>query len=458
MKNDSHRLVLIVSILSSIVAFLDSSVANVALPAIVKDIGGGLAEQQWIVDAYLLTLGSCILIAGSLSDLFGRKVILTVGLVGFLLTSILCGIAPNAPVLVVARALQGIAGALLVPSSLALIISSFSEKTQGNAIGTWTAWTGVSFVIGPLLGGFLVDTVSWRGVFLINLIPIPITLWLLRMIRTTDRPQHNRHVDVAGAITCAIGLGGLVYGFIEQPQHAWSSLTVVIPLLVGTMASIVFVIVETNVAEPMVPLELFAVRNFTVGNIATVALYAGLSIATFVITVFLQEVAGFTALAAGLSLLPVTITMFLLSSRFGAWAGTYGPRAFMSVGPVLAGVGFLLLLTAHAPISYWSQFFPGIVLFGIGLSVTVAPLTAAILGDIHKEHAGVASAINNAVSRIAGLIAIALIGLVIGSDGFLSGTMATKIKAFHDTTVIMATLLILAGVISMIGIKNQKQP
>src|SRR5512146_139851 len=298
-----QKIVLVVSILASFVAFLDGSVVNVALPAISRNLGGGLGTQQWVVDAYLITLGSLILLAGSLSDLFGRKRVLAAGLIGFAVTSILCAVAPGSLFLIVARALQGIAGALLVPSSLAMIISWFSGPAQGKAIGTWTAWTGIAFIIGPLLGGFLVDAVSWRLIFAINILPIAVCLWLLAKVKTTESLRGAR-LDVVGAVLCSLGLAGSVYGLIENPHHGWHS--VLLPLVGGTLALAGFLAYERRTVNAMLPLSLFKVRNFWVGNIATFAIYGGLSIATFLIVIFLQQVSDYSALDAGLALLPVT--------------------------------------------------------------------------------------------------------------------------------------------------------
>ncbi len=451
------RLVLIISILASFVAFLDGSVVNVALPAISKQLGGGLAAQQWIVDAYLLTLGSFILIAGSLSDIFGRKKVLSTGLIGFLIASVLCAIAPNTVFLIVARALQGLAGALLVPSSLAIIISSYKGESQGKAIGTWTAWTGISFIIGPLIGGFLVDAAGWRWVFGINVIPIVITLGLLKLLKLPEKLPPDAHVDIIGALLCAIGLGGPVYSFIEQPRYGWQSPMVFIPLIFGFIALIGFIVYEKNIKNPMLPLELFKVRNFSVGNIATVAIYAGLSVATFLLIIFVQSVGKYSAFRAGLTFLPVTFIMFLLSPRFGGLSAKFGPRFFMAVGPIVGAIGFLLMMRVNQPISYWTQIFPAIIVFGLGLAMTVAPLTSAILGGIKPEHAGMGSAINNAVSRIAGLIAIAFIGLIIGADAFTTSSVAHGVNAFHKGVISMAVLLLIGGLVSAIGITNKKR-
>ena len=442
-----QRLVVVVSILASFVAFLDGSVVNVALPAISKDLGGGLTAQQWVVDAYLITLGALILIAGSLADLFGRKKVLVAGLVGFGAASILCAIAPTAGFLIGARAVQGIAGALLVPSSLALIIASFSGPAEGKAIGTWTGWTGISFLIGPIVGGFLVDAGSWRWVFAINIIPIAITLWLMLGLRGHQEPMpKGTTLDIAGAALCAVGLGGPVYALIEQPHFGWADPMIYLPLSVGIIAFVAFIWREDHTEYPMLPLGLFKVRNFSVGNIATTFIYAALSVATFLIVIFVQQVGHYSALQAGLALLPVTIIMFFLSPRFGALAGKYGPHLFMAAGPIVAALGFLLLIGVDSAATYWTQLFPGVLVFGVGLATTVAPLTAAVLGAIDSHHAGIGSAINNAISRIAGLVAIAAIGVIIGPQISVAG--------FHRGILVMAGLLLLGGAVSAIGISG----
>jgi EmrB/QacA subfamily drug resistance transporter len=445
-----QRLVLVISILGSFVAFLDGSVVNVALPAIMKDLHGSLAVQQWVVDAYLLTLGSLILIAGSFSDLFGRKRILALGLLGFAAASILCAVAPNSTFLILARGLQGVAGALLVPSSLALIISAFSGPAQGKAIGSWTAWTGISFIVGPLLGGLLVDISSWRLIFAINLLPIAITLWLMKLLKLKESTNKHKSIDYPGAILCAVGLGGPVYALIEQPYYGWASARIYLPLVVGAITFLSFLVYERRVKNPMLPLELFKVRNFAAGNLATLAIYAALSVASFLITVFIQQVGGYSAIEAGLAMLPVTIIMFLLSPRFGGLAGKYGPRAFMTLGPIIAGFGFLTMTRVNETVQYWTQLFPGVLLFGLGLSITVAPLTAAVLGSISSAQAGIGSAVNNAVARVAGLIGIAVLGLFLGQSLTLNG--------FHKGIMAMGLLLLAGGLISLVGIRNLLKP
>ncbi len=441
----TQRLVILISIFASFLPFLDSSVVNVALPAIVDELGGGLSTQQWVSSAYLITLGSLILVAGSLSDIFGRKRILLWGVIGFGVSSILCAVAITAPMLILMRGLQGIFGALLVPSSLALIISTFSGSAQAKAIGTWTAWTGVAFVVGPLVGGLLVDALWWRGIFVINIIPTLATLWLLRSL-PEDKHHEKTPVDVIGALLCTVGLAGAVYALIEQPIYGWQSPMISLPLIASVALFGIFILYERSTKHPMLPLSLFAVRNFSVGNIATTAIYAGLSVATFLITIFIQQVGHYSAFEAGLSLLPITIIMFFLSSRFGALAGKYGPRFFMATGPLVAAIGFALLLGLDQHVNYWTELFPAIATFGLGLSMTVAPLTAAVLGTIDSRNAGIASAINNAVARIAGLVAVAAIGLVTGS--------VLDVDGFHRGVWLMVILLTIGGIISAIGIKN----
>lgn len=443
-----QRLVLIISILASFVAFLDGSVVNVALPAIARELGGGLVTQQWVIDAYAITLGSLMLVAGSLSDLFGRKKVLLVGLIGFGIASVMCAVAPTSEFLIISRGLQGIAGALLVPSSLAMIISAFSGNGEGKAIGTWTAWTGISFVIGPLVGGILVDSGSWRYIFAINILPIALTIFLMRSLAVQEKIRESTQVDIWGAILCTVGLGAPVYALIEQAHYGWSSPIILIPFIIGIVAFVAFLWHERRTPAPLLPMELFQVRNFSVGNVATVAIYGGLSVATFLITVFVQQIGKFTALEAGLALLPVTIIMFFLSPRFGALAGKYGPRLFMGIGPIIGGVGFLLMIGMSPPINYWAELLPGVILFGVGLSITVAPLTAAILGSIDPKHAGIGSAINNAVSRVAGLLAVATIGIIVGTS--------LTVQGFQRGVIVMAALLIIGGAISAIGIQNNK--
>jgi EmrB/QacA subfamily drug resistance transporter len=412
------RLTLVACILGSAIVFIDGTVVNVALPAIRQDLDAGLADQQWIVEAYLLTLGSLILIGGSLSDLFGRRRIFALGTALFGATSFLCAIAPTPELLVAARALQGIAGAMLVPSTLATIVAVFPENERGRAIGTWTAWSGVSTVIGPLAGGALIGVASWRWVFGLNLIPVAGTLYLIAtaLPESLDERHEHVHVDVIGAVLCALGLAGPVFALIEQPRYGWSDPIVWVPLVAGLVFFALFILQERRSPEPMLPLSLFKRRNFAVANLATLVVYAGLGAALFFLTLFLQETAGYSALEAGIALLPLTVMMFFLSSRFGALADRLGPRLFMSVGPVIAGSGLLLMTMIDQDADYVTQVLPGTLLFGLGLSMTVAPLTATVLGDADERHAGIASGVNNAIARVAGLLAIAAIGAIVSAQ------------------------------------------
>jgi EmrB/QacA subfamily drug resistance transporter len=405
------RIALISSILGSGIVFLDGTIVNVALPAIRAALHGALSDQQWVVEAYLLTLSSLLLVGGSLGDLFGRRRVFSMGLVGFGGCSLICAIAPNTAVLIGARAAQGIAGAMLVPSTLALIMDNFQEHERAAAIGSWTAWTGIVTVIGPLAGGALVQLASWRWIFAINLVPVAGTLMLLRRLPADSRSPG--HVDVVGALLCAFGLGGPVFALIEQPQYGWGSARVAIPLIAGVILLAAFIVWEHYDPQPMMPLNLFRVRNFAVGNLTTFTLYAGLGVATFFLVLFIQQVGGYTPIAAGLSLLPLTILMFTLSRRFGALADRIGPHIFMAGGPLVAGAGLLLLIRVGASANYWTQLLPGILVFGLGLAATVAPLTATVLGSVEPGHSGLASGVNNAVSRVASLVAIAALGAIV---------------------------------------------
>jgi len=438
-----------VAILASLVAFLDGSVINVALPAISRELGGGLVTQQWVVDAYLITLGSLILLAGSLSDVFGRIVVLRAGLIGFGAASVLIALSPNAEFLIALRAVQGIAGALLVPSSLALIISTFRDAAQAKAIGQWTAFTSASFLAGPLLGGLFVDYLSWRYVFLINVIPIVVALIMLSLLGERDVRAPGVRVDYLGALLGAVGLGGPVFALIEQSTFGWGNPVIIIPLVVGVMSLGGFIVWERRVRDPMLPLSIFSNRNFSVGNVATLFIYGALSIGGFIIVVFLQQVAGFPATIAALALLPISLGNIFLSSLFGSLSGRYGPRLFMTVGPLLAAAGFLVLLTAGAQVNYFTNVLPSAVLIAVGLSATVAPLTAAILGSIPASQGGIGSATNNAVSRIAGLLTIALIGVIV--------TGQLDVLGFHRVIVVTASLLVAGGVVSWVGIRNPKR-
>jgi EmrB/QacA subfamily drug resistance transporter len=410
----AKRWTLIACILGSAVVFLDGTVVNVALPAIASGLDSGLSAQTWIVEAYLLTLGSLILLGGSLGDLLGRRRVFAVGVAGFGVCSLLCAVAPTTELLIFARGLQGVAGALLVPSTLALIMDTFPEAERGAAIGSWTAWTGIATVVGPLGGGLLLELVSWRWIFAINVVPVLLTLWLLR-----HAPEGHREpgvpIDWLGAALCGLGLAGPVFALTEQPTYGWSDPRVAGPLVIGLALLATFVWWEGRARAPMLPLSMFRRRNFSVGNLATFSIYAGLSVMSLFLVLFLQQVGDYSPVAAGAALLPVTAMMFTLSKRFGSLADRHGPRRFMGFGPLVAGAGLLLLLRVGTDPDYLTEVLPAVLVFGFGLSMTVAPLTATVLSSGGVEHAGVASGVNNAVARVAGLVAIAIAGAAVAA-------------------------------------------
>ena len=498
----NKRLILIACILGSGIAFLDGTVVNVALPAIQADLGAGLSAQQWIVEGYMLSLSSLLLVGGSLDDLFERRTVFGVGVAGFGVMSLACALAPSVGVLVAARVLQGAFGALLVPSTLAIIIATFPESERGAAIGSWTAWTGISTVVGPLAGGVLIDAGSWRWIFLLN-VPLVIAVLVLtvKAIPHTASQQPDAKVDFLGAALCALGLGGVVFALIEQSRLGWSDPAVALAGAGGVVALVAFVVHEMRTENPMLPLYLFRSRNFAVGNLATLTMYAGLGGALFFVALYLQQVAGYSALKAGASFLPLTFMTFLLARRFGALADRYGPRWFMGIGPVVGAIGLALLTRLDSEADYLTQLLPALLLFGLGLSMTVAPLTSTVLGAVDEKHAGVASGVNNAIARVAGLLAIALIGAFVTSqfestlsdklgDGPLSAQAQAAVREAKDRSLttepaqrvppaerprvrgamedassaafdvglgVGAGLVLLGGLVSLVGIQNPRR-
>ncbi|MFS2279805.1 MFS transporter [Microbacterium sp. OR21] len=445
-----QRLVVAVAVLASFVTFLDGTVVTVALPAISRELGGGIVTQQWVVDAYLITLSALILLAGSLSDAYGRVRVMRIGLIAFGIASIAVAAAPDPLVLIVARAAQGAAGALLVPSSLALITATMRGELQSRAIGVWTAFTTAAQLVGPLMGGLFVDLLSWRFVFVINVLPIAVNLVLLARLHL---PEHERdvRVDWVSGILCALGLGALVFALIEQERLGWATPAIWMPGAGGILMLALFLWRQSRSPHPLLPLSMLGVRNFGWGNISTLFIYAALSLNGFVIGVYLQQGPGLSATAAGLASLPITVLMILLSSRAGAWAGRLGPRLFMTAGPLLMAVGALLLLTVGRDFDYWWQVLPSMIVLGLGLALTVAPLTSAILGAIDERRSGIASAVNNAVSRVAGLLVVALLSTIVGGSLDLDG--------FHSAAIVTAGLFAAGGVVSWIGIRrNPAEP
>lgn len=465
-----QRLTLVATILGSTVVFLDSTVVNVALPSVAQGLDAGLAGQQWVVEAYMLTLVSLLLVGGSLGDQFGRRRMFVAGLVAFGVTSALCALAPTVEVLVAARALQGIAGALLVPGSLAIVAASFEGAARGKAVGTWTAWTGIATVIGPAGGGALIGATSWRAIFWVNLPLIAATVALtLHSVRESRDPDAFHGIDWLGIALSAAGLGGPVFALIEQPSRGWSDPVVWLSLVAGLACFALFVAREARARHPLLDLGLFRIRNFAVANLTTLATYAGLIGGLFFVGLYLQQVAGYSPLEAGLATTPVSLLLFALSPRWGKLASGSGPRLPMTAGPIVGGIGLLLLLRVNANADYATEVLPAILVFGLGLSATVAPLTATVLDSVEERHVGIASGVNNGISRVAGLLAIAVLGAVISArfaavaGGDVSGgpltaqAAAASTSAFHLGIGIAGALMIVGGIVSAFGIENRRQ-
>ncbi|HWC86692.1 MAG TPA: MFS transporter [Solirubrobacteraceae bacterium] len=498
MPERRKRLALLAAIMGSFVAGLDATAVNVALPAIRADLGGGLAGQQWVSNAYLLALGSLILVGGSLGDVFGERRVFSIGVAGFGVISLLCAIAPTIAVLIACRALQGAFGALLTPSALAVIVSTFSPEERGAAIGSWTAWSGIATVVGPLAGGFLVDAVSWRLIFAVNIPFVLATLVLVSAaVPARGGEASARRVDWLGAVLTFLGLAGPVLALIRQPVVGWSSPQVWGSGLGGLTLLALFVVHERRTPAPMLPLGLFKRRNFAVGNVQTFTMYGGLGITFFLLVLYLQEVAGYSALNAGFALMPSTIVMFLLSKRMGRLADRIGPRLFMGFGPLIAACGLALMLRLGAHVNYFTGLLPALLIFSLGLSSTVAPLTAAVLSDADQSNAGIASGINNAIARIASLLAIAAVGAVISAqfsstlnqrlahvslsptaraavtqarsetlarvnpavvgEPVARAVQSASVHAFHVGIWISCLLVAIGGVLGLIGIRNPRR-
>jgi EmrB/QacA subfamily drug resistance transporter len=406
---------LVVAILGSSMAFVDGTVVNVALPVIQRGLGAGVDQAQWIVEAYSLLLASLVLPGGALGDRLGRRRVFVAGVALFALASAACGLAPTATWLIVGRAVQGVGGALLVPGSLALIGAAYPEATRGAAIGTWSAATGIAAAIGPVLGGVVIAHASWRWLFLFNL-PVGVgTAWLAtaRVVDTRDE-QAARHVDVAGALLATAGLGAIVWALLEAPSAGgMASARTVAALLGGLGLLVAFVAVEARVSEPMVPLGLFRSRAFAGANVVTALLYAALGACLFFVPFNLIEVQRYTPAAAGAALLPLVACVSLLSRWSGQWVARVGPRPPIVTGSAVTAAGFALLAAPGAGGSYWTTFFPGVTALGVGIGLIVTPLTATAMGAAGAQHAGVASGINNALARTAGLVAVAALGVLL---------------------------------------------
>ena len=400
-------------------------------------------------------LASFILLGGSFGDRFGRRKVFMIGVTWFGLASLVCGLAQNIEELVAARMLQGIGGALLTPGSLALISASFRQQDKGRAIGAWSGLGGIAAAVGPLLGGLLVP-ISWRWVFLINLPLCALVVAVcLRHVPESSDTEMDPRIDYNGAVSGAVGLAGVTYALVDAGRHGFTA-TVAVSALVGIAGLAAFLLAERRSSHPMVPLDIFASRQFTAANLVTFVVYAALGGLFFLLVVDLQVVGGFKPLAAGLSLIPMTTILLLLSSRVGALAQKTGPRFWMAFGPIVAAGGTLLLLRTHQHVNYWTDVLPGVVVFGLGLSAVVAPLVTAVLSSTSTRHAGVASGVNNAVARAASLLAVAVIPLVAGISGDDYQNAASFNHGFHIAVIACSILLALGGVVALFGITNDK--
>ena len=445
----SGRWVIAATVLGSGIAFLDSTVVNVALPAISEDLGAGIRGLQWVLDGYLVTLTALILLGGSLGDHYGRRRMFVYGLIAFTIASVLCGVAPNTGTLIFARALQGVGGAFLVPGSLAIISATFHAEDRARAIGAWSGLAGVSSALGPLVGGYLVDAVSWRWVFFINVPLAAIAIWIaLRHVPESRDETVTGRPDVPGALLASAGLAGLAYAFIEGPGGVTPG--IIVTGVLGAAALLAFVAVEMRTPNPMLPMDLFRSQQFTGANLTTLAVYTALGGALFLVVLELQLVMGYSALEAGIALFPVTALMLFLSPRTGMLAQRIGPRIPMTVGPFVVAVGLVLFARVDDGGSYIAVVLPAAVVFGLGLSLTVAPLTAAVLGAVEDRHVGIASGVNNAVARLAGLLAVAVLPGIVGldtasggsdfSDGYMLAMLISAVIAVAGGLIAFATV------------------
>ncbi len=447
------RWILVATIVGSGIASLDATVVNVALPTIGRHFGAGVAGLQWVITGYLITLASLILLGGSLGDLFGRKRVFLAGVLWFSLASLLCGVAVSLPMLIAARALQGIGGALLVPGSLAIIESSFAKADRGRAIGAWSGLGGVTTAIGPFVGGWLVSAVSWRLIFLLNLPLAAGVVLAARHVPESTDPGADRRIDFLGAGLVVVGLAALTYALISAPS-AGRGAVVAGSGAIGVLALAAFVVVERRSPHPMLPLGIFSSRQFTAANLVTLAVYAALGGALFLLAVDLQQALRYSPVSAGAALFPVTVVMLLLSARAGALAQRIGPRMPMTVGPVIVTAGLLLMRRISPGGHYVAVVLPAVIVFGLGLSLTVAPLTATVLEAADERHAGVASGVNNAVARAAGLLAVAVLPALAGLKGRDYRNPAAFSRGFHGALLYAAGATLVGAVIAFFGIRN----
>ncbi len=448
------RWVLLATVLCSGMAMLDGTVVNIALPALGRDLGAGFAGLQWTVNGYTLTLASLILLGGSLGDRYGRRRVFVIGTCWFAAASLLCAVAPTTGLLIAARMLQGVGGALLTPGSLAIISASFRQEDRARAIGAWTGLGGVAGAIGPFVGGALVD-ISWRLVFLINL-PLAagvVAVAVRHVPESRDEEQGDPHLDLAGALLGTVGLAGTTYALVAYGGAGWTA-GVLAAAGAGVGGLVAFVVVERRSPHPMLPVDIFTDRQFTAANLVTFAVYAALSGLFFLLVVHLQVVAGLSPIASGAALLPVTACMLLLSARGGALATRIGPRWPMTVGPLVCAGAVLLLRRIGPGASYVADVLPGAVLFGLGLSLTVAPLTSTALAAAPARHVGVASGVNNAVARAAGLLAVAVLPVVAGISGNDYRDPAAFAPGFRTALLVAAGLLVVGGLLALLTVSD----
>ena len=405
--------VLMATIIASGMGFMDGTIVNVALPRIQSELNASAVDALWIVESYALMLAALILVGGSLGDHYGRRRVFLVGIGLFTVASVWCGLSPNPTQLIAARTVQGVGGALMIPGSLAIISASFSEADRGKAIGTWSGFSGVTAALGPVVGGLLIDNVSWRAAFFIN-IPLALVAMFIAIRHVPEsRDPDARRLDIPGALLATVGLGGLVFGLIEASNHPLSSPLVFLPLLVGVVGLGLFVYIERTSHEPMMPLSLFRSRNFSGANLLTLLLYMGLGGALYFFPFVLIQVHGYSATAAGSAFLPFIVLTFLMSRWAGGLVDRVGPKLPLTIGPVITAAGFILFALPGTEGSYWTTFFPAVVVMGFGMSLVIAPLTTTALNSVSGRHSGLASGVNNAVSRTASLLAVAIMGVIV---------------------------------------------
>jgi EmrB/QacA subfamily drug resistance transporter len=455
-RTPAGRWVLLATVLGSSLAFIDATVVNIALPAIARDLDSDAAGLQWTINGYALSLAALILLGGSLGDRFGRRKVFLVGVAWFAGASLLCGIAPNVEFLIGARVLQGIGGALLTPGALAILEASFVREDRSKAIGAWSGLGGIGGALGPFLGGWLVEVANWRFIFLINVPLALIVIWVAaRHVPESKNPAAAREIDVAGVLLGAIGLGGLTYGFTAWPANGPGSPVVLISLAVGVAGLVAFVLQERRSAHPMLPLGIFGSKAFTGANLVTFLVYAANGGVFFLVVLNLQVVSGYSPLTSGIALLPVTLLMLGLSARAGALGQRIGPRIPMTVGPIVCAVGLVLLSLVGADASYWLHVLPAVVIFGLGLSLLVAPLTATALGSLDDSYAGIASGVNNAVARAAGLLAVAILPLAAGLGSGNLTNSADLHPVYRNAMLICAGLMLIGAALAAFFVPNR---